>query len=121
MNPGENLGWCKPYVSDRVKFVINEGRVLDLMIDGEHYDGPEPDFITGKPGPTEGIRKAAQIMMGDDYSDYEGYTDEEMFWIAFHDYYNLKETGCTQCPFFAECDAMDDYVDDDSDDDSEDE
>ena len=88
---GENLGWCKPYVSERVKFVLY-GDIVAMEIDGI-------DFLVIT---EEDVKRAARIV-NEYYDDYSG-------WDATHILLegDVKEVGCAECPWFDVCDAMND-------------
>ena len=94
----ENLGWCRPesYLDGRVILAINEGTVAGICIDG------------AKQATTpENIRRAAQ-MVNADYDDYEGWNDVHIIQDVDHD-----ELPCRLCPWFGDCDAMDEEDEED--------
>ena len=90
---GENLSWCKPYVGDRVSIVMCEGKVASLMIDDSEVD------VT-----MENLVRAAKIV-NPNYDDYDGWSAEHILLEG-----NLDEVGCSECPWFNICDAMDGEV-----------
>lgn len=94
MRNGENLGWCKPYISKNkiVAFALNEGEICSMMINGAEVDVN-----------AETIKTAAQLA-DEYYSDYKGYTDADILINA------SKVVGCLECPFCHVCDAMDEEV-----------
>ena len=87
---GENLSWCKPYVSDRVNVVMCEGKVASLMIDDSEVD------VT-----MENLVKAAKIV-NPNYDDYDGWHTTHILLEG-----DIREVGCAECPWFDRCDAMD--------------
>lgn len=93
---GENLGWCKPYVSDDEKFAIavNEGRVSGMILNGEDCEIDKPTLL----------KRFAQSV-NPDYDDYDGWGDLH---IALEG--DIRERGCAECPWFSICDAMDGEV-----------
>ena len=78
MRPGENLSWCKPLVSDDEKTAI-------IQNEGEIISA----MIDGKLLDIPNDEVAKEI---------------EKYDIDIDD---LHETGCANCPFRDECDAMD--------------
>lgn len=97
---GQNLGWCKPYVSNDGKYAIaiNEGEIAGMILNGEDI-GPD------KLDSTDILRKFAQTV-NPDYSNYSGWGDLH---IALEG--SIAECGCAGCPWFGICDAMDGDVD----------
>lgn len=97
---GENLGWCKPYVSDDGKYAIavNEGEIAGMIFDGE-------DIAPGKLDSADIINKFAKAV-NPDFDIYSGWGDLH---IALDG--DIKECGCANCPWFGICDAMDGEVD----------
>lgn len=87
----ENLGWCKPYISEDGKnaITVNEGAVNGMMIDGADMD---LDFD---------IAKFARAV-NPDYDDYDGWDDLH---IALDG--DVHEQSCARCPWFDICEAMD--------------
>ena len=92
---GENLGWCKPYISEDEKFAIaiNDGKVVGMVLNGEEIDSREFD----KP---ELLKRFARAV-NPDYDDYDGWGDLH---IALEG--DIRECGCADCPWFSICDAM---------------
>lgn len=88
----ENLGWCRPesYLDGRVILAINEGTVAGISIDGQ--------ALSTTP---ENIRRVAK-MVNADYDDYEGWDDVHIIQESAH-----EELPCRLCPWFGDCDAMD--------------
>lgn len=88
----ENLGWCRPesYLDGRVILAINEETVVGINIDGAD------EAIT-----PDAIRRVAK-MVNDNYDLYEGWDDVHIIQDVEHD-----ELPCRLCPWFGDCDAMD--------------
>lgn len=88
----DNLDWCRPesYLDGRVILAINEGTVVGINIDG-----------TKQATTPENIRRVAK-MVNADYDDYEGWDDAHIIQDADH-----EELPCRLCPWFDDCDAMD--------------
>lgn len=93
---GENLGWCKPYVSADGKYVlaVNEVEVAGMIFNGE-------DIKADKLGDPDLLRQFAKAV-NPDYDDYDGWGDLH---IALEG--DIRECGCADCPWFSICDAMD--------------
>ena len=87
----ENLGWCRPesYLDGRVILAINEETVVGINIDGAD------EAIT-----PDAIRRVAK-MVNDNYDLYEGWDDVHIIQDVDH------ELPCRLCPWFDDCDAMD--------------
>ena len=94
MENGENLSWCKPFVSERVSFAMNEGKIETIIIDGEEIDDPTEDDIAN----------AAKIV-NPNYDDYDGWHTTHILLEG-----DIREVGCAECPWFDRCDAMDGEV-----------
>lgn len=102
---GGNLSWCRPYESNdgRVEFTYCEfgrpgERIYGLIIDGEEVTVPL-DAIEAD------IERAARIV-NEYYDDYRGYDATHILLDG-----DVKEVGCPDCPWFEECEAMDDEID----------
>lgn len=97
---GENLGWCRPYVSDNGKYAIavNEGKIAGMILNGEDIN---PDKLDAP----DIINKFAKAV-NPDYGIYSGWGDLH---IALDG--DVRECGCRNCPWFGICDAMDGEVD----------
>lgn len=93
MMSGENLGWCRPYISEDGKdaIAINEGEAVSLMVDGRDFPASEitPDAI-----------KALAQKVNTDYALYSGWSDLHIAAEA------LREVGCADCPWRDICEAM---------------
>jgi hypothetical protein len=113
MESGENLGWCKPiiltYKDKKATIAQNEGTVAGLAIDGKISEGT--DYLVALTdhfgiGPAQLGENGATSLS--DFFNYEfnGASVEVE-----------EELGCRECPFFKECDAMNEEVEDEDDDD----
>lgn len=96
MNSGENLGWCKPYVSDDESccVIVNNGKIASCTINGEDvgYILPNTDV--------DAIAHRLAVAVNPDYADYDGWDDLHIAIDA------MTEVGCSECPFRDDCDAM---------------
>lgn len=67
MNHGENLGWCKPYVSDDGScfVIVNSGKIASCIINGEDvgYILPSTDV--------NAIAHRLAVAVNADYSDWD--------------------------------------------------
>lgn len=88
----ENLDWCRPesYLDSRVILAINEGTVVGINIDGAD------EAIT-----PDAIRRVAK-MVNNNYDLYKGWDDVHIIQESAH-----EELPCRLCPWFDDCDAMD--------------
>ena len=89
----ENLGWCKPlsFLGGRVVVALNEGCAECVLVDGEQLsECPETTRLVAK-------------LVNPDYDDYSDMDDIHIMLDAAH-----KELPCCKCPWFYDCDAMDD-------------
>lgn len=93
----ENLSWCKPMISDRIKFTIMEGEITALEIDGDEV-GATPENI-----------KAAAKIVNPYYDDYEGWSDDHVACQG-----NVKEAPCHECPWFGICEVMDEEIEEEN-------
>lgn len=93
----ENLGWCKPlsFLGGRVVVVLNERQVTCASVDGKTL-----------PECPETTRTVAKLV-NPEYDDYISCSDTEVLLDAAH-----KELPCCKCPWFYDCDAMDDEDED---------
>lgn len=87
----DNLTWCKPleFKHGEVVIAINEGDIVGLQVQGE----------TGDVTPVEHIAR----LVNEDYELYQGYSPMEILLDA-----DFSELPCRCCPWFLECEAMDD-------------
>lgn len=92
----ENMEWCRPYISEneRVKLIVMGG-IESLIIDDKEYDTITPDLI----------HKAALIATDGDYDLFSGYSDTDLIIMC------SEEQACYECPWFDECQAMDEIID----------
>lgn len=95
---GENMGRCKPYVSEDGKntIAVNGGEVVGMILNGEDI---QPDKLDS----TDLLRQFAKAV-NPDYSEYRGWDDLH---VALE---GVRECGCASCPWFDICDAMDGEV-----------
>ena len=95
IDEGGNIGWCKPYVNGNVKYAIS-GDIVGIEVDGK-------DFLDCEDWNVDGVAKVAE-MIKKSYPeiDYTGYTPEEILSDQ------AEEMDCRDCPWFLECEAMDD-------------
>lgn len=87
---GGNLSWCKPYrnTKENVYLVLNESRVISVSVNGKEVS-------------TDYIKELAQRLGV--YNQYEEWDDT---YILLED--GWEEMGCSECPWFDRCEAMDD-------------
>lgn len=100
MNYGENLGWCKPYISEdeRYALTISEGKISGIQIDGKlvEMDEREPEHFRYSKDLLHRLARSVNPK----YDLYKGYTDTYIILDA------LEERGCYECPWRDECVAM---------------
>lgn len=88
MQPGENLSWCAPHKITRkvdgaeAWLISNERNVAGIDFSGNYIDPHECDDIS-------------------DMLALLGYTEDDLYEAI-----NFTETGCTDCPFRSECEAV---------------
>lgn len=94
MEKTENIGWCKPVVSDDGAAAVaeQEGRAVAVRISGVDYTG----------GAIPAALERAARRVNPDYDMYHGYDDLHIYLDG-----DTHETGCACCPWRDECDAMD--------------
>lgn len=93
MNPGENLGWCRPYVSkDKSKaIIINEENVEVIIFEKTGHIRPDE----------KELKEFAQLVNPDyDFLSDRGMSDIEIILDV------MVEVGCADCPCRDDCDAM---------------
>jgi hypothetical protein len=74
------------------------------MIDGA--DLPYTHSYPGRQHLTdEAIEKLARSLYGADYDMFEGYSNDELVTMAVYDG-DIKECDCADCPYFNDCEAM---------------
>lgn len=99
MSHGDNLSWCKPYMSDDETccVIVNSGEIAGCIINGEDvgYILPTTDVAA--------IAHRLAIAVNADYADYDGWGDLHIALDA------MREVGCSECPFRDDCDAMWEY------------
>lgn len=93
METGENLSWCRPYISrdGTCAMVINEGKIINIMINGKDFVNPSREQLAAL---------AARLNPDDADPDADG---EELIEILLDD---MREVGCADCPYCDECEAM---------------
>lgn len=93
METGENLSWCRPYISrdGSCAMVINEGKIINIMINGKDFVNPSREQLAAL---------AARLNPDDADPDADG---EELIEILLDD---MREVGCADCPYRDECEAM---------------
>jgi hypothetical protein len=100
MESGENLSWCKPmtltYREREATVAVNEGDVVGLLLDGK--DVRKHDLFN-RLVEYLGIKGASSI------SDLFNYTWD-------NDEVDSAEMGCSDCPWFKTCEAMDEQYGD---------
>lgn len=94
METGENLSWCRPYISrdGSCAMVINEGEIINIMINGKDF--PNPSY--------EQIASLASRLSPDDVNPDAD--DNELVEILCD---IMREVGCADCPYCDECECMD--------------
>ncbi len=94
METGENLSWCRPYIScdGSCAMVINEGKIINIMINGKDFVNPSREQLAAL---------AARLNPDDADPDADG---EELIEILLDD---MREVGCADCPYRDECECMD--------------
>lgn len=97
MRPDENLGWCRCYKSDRITFVLTEGDITTIRVDGvDHFAPFSADFL----------REVARAAVKDyDEDEYEDYSVEELSELLICRSV-CEECGCRECPYRDDCDAV---------------
>nr|DAR24149.1 MAG TPA: hypothetical protein [Caudoviricetes sp.] len=94
MQNGENLSWCRPYISrdGSCAMVINEGEIINIMIDDKDFVNPSREQLAAL---------AARLNPDDADPDADG---EELTEILLD---SMREVGCADCPYRDECECMD--------------
>ena len=111
MRDGENLSWCRPFVTkdEKVWLIRNSGEVTALMKDGVSMIRPDE----------ETLKNLARIYNEEDYNEW--INNEELSYIRADEILTdvMKECGCAECPYRDDCECMD-CEDEDEDADAED-
>lgn len=96
---GENLSWCRPYVSDDGAYAISvtEGEVSGMRLNGDD----SVSASLAEPGRRSELLKQFAKAVNPDYGDYDGWDDLH---IALEG--KIRERGCAECPWFDVCDAV---------------
>ena len=94
MENGENLSWCRPYISHdgSCAMVVNEGKIINIMINGEDFINPSH----------EQIALFAVRLIHDDFDSNAD--DYELLEILCD---TMREVGCADCPYRDMCECMD--------------
>lgn len=100
MSHGENLDWCRPYISDdeRIAVAVNEGEIINIQVDGRDIEWDEKRKFSF--GYSENLLHRLAQEINPNYDLYKGYTDTHIILDT------LEERGCAECPWRDECDAM---------------
>lgn len=90
---GQNVSWCKPlkHRTEDILLIVNEGEISGIRIN-EKDENVTPEIIT------ELAKK-----LNESYDEYEGWSDTHILLDA-----DFEELGCSNCPYFDICEAMDD-------------
>lgn len=90
---GQNIDWCKPlrHRTENIIIVLMGGEIIQIRINEEDKD-VTPEIIT------ELAKK-----LNESYDEYEGWSDTHILLDA-----DFEELGCSDCPYFDICEAMDD-------------
>ena len=93
METGENLSWCRPYISrdGSCAMVINEGEIINIMINGKDFPNPSREQLA-----------ALDALLNPDDADPDA-DGEELIEILLDD---MREVGCADCPYRDECECM---------------
>ena len=99
---GGDIGWCSPYQSEdgSIMFSVLEGFICTLLIDGQEIDSD-----TGLSFPehySEELLEKVARRMNEFYDCNTGWNNTELIIHAAEPIRN-----CADCPFFLECQAMD--------------
>lgn len=89
----ENMGWCKPYISDRVAFTVAGDKIEALRIDGEDVPATEDNLFR------------AAVIVNPDAGSYRGWSIAHILTDG-----DVTETSCASCPWFDICEAMDQVI-----------
>lgn len=92
---GENLSWCKPlrFLNGRVFVTQSEGSITAMCLDGKDI-----------PATPENLNLVAKLVEPC-YDDFDGWNDTHIITQA-----DSEELPCGSCPWFDDCDAMDEEV-----------
>lgn len=102
MRNGENLSWCRPYVSpDGLIWVIYKEGEVDVITEVIKSPYYVHDFVLPNIAIIRGFARKYNAMFDDLFYNYN-YTPKDILIGA------LDEKGCADCPFRDECEAMED-------------
>lgn len=107
---GGNLGWCKPYWSadNSVVLAENDGGLCGALINGAdqdltygftYFDRNTGKYVKTDDNRAEILNKIAKLV-NEDYDFYSGWDDMHIALDV------MREGDCCDCPWFSECDAM---------------
>lgn len=113
---GDNLSWCVPYANQdgSIIFVQNEGEVIALMVNGHEVHPAENDrtftaeqlqIILGEAFKEEASEEYENFVQNYGKSKYNKNHLPDLFHLVDTKYHQM---GCAKCPWFYECDAMED-------------
>lgn len=90
---GQNVSWCKPlkHRTEDIFLIVTEGEISGIRINGKD-ENVTPEIIT------ELAKK-----LNESHDEYEGWSDTHILLDA-----DFEELGCSDCPYFDICEAMDD-------------
>ena len=92
MNPGENLGWCKPLYNHEsgVMLIVEKGNVLSVILQNEIITPVSDDMIEKL---AKQLNKIHYLYKGWDYKHILLDSD-------------FEELGCSDCPARFDCEQM---------------
>ena len=107
-NINDNLGWCKPYIGQRVAFVLCENNIVSLQIDGQDI------LPEDKTAPWAPQYSKEQIMQAVSIATNNAADPDDPDAIQALISGDAKERPCNECPWFYTCDAMDDETEEET-------
>ena len=103
LESGENLSWCRPYITHsphgRISgFAMNDGDICGITLDGKNLYSKNDEEIKNN------MILLAKFVLADECpDDINDYTVSDIRDELFD---KLDETGCARCPYFNICPAM---------------
>lgn len=99
IDEGGNIGWCKPYKDEKgvIKMAISQCSEGGWEIVGLQIEGEDTKWTD------EEIERASKILKNTYPNDYDRETPMDIL-----DGKVCEEMDCRDCPWFLECEAMDD-------------
>ena len=103
-----NLVWCKPYITEdgKIAYIMANGYYQDAKINGKTYSADNRD----KAAYDAFCERLARALFdnechdgGASFDDFSGYCAESLVNID----QTAHECDCSDCPWFKECEAMD--------------